>query len=131
LAAPLADLARDGLAQQISIGPLSQSEARRLLRSLLVEQAEAELMPHTDLVQTPRAPVDDLARRTGGVPYFLISCAQESLQGLQPEREGSQNASPLPWDVAQSILARASALGGATLEVLRAVAVIGRVASHK
>ena len=121
-----------------SIGPLAHEEARRLLRSLLVEHARGEprtcrtrLNTTLTRTQTQQALLDDVARRAGGVPYFLISCAQESRQGLQPEREGSQSASTAAMGCRAEHPGAGERARRRTLEVLRAAAVIGRVASHK
>src|SRR5262245_19208143 len=61
LADLLADLAREGLAAERILAPLAQQDATTLLEALLGEGGEREL-------------IDLLAQRTGGVPYFLVSC---------------------------------------------------------
>jgi transcriptional regulator with XRE-family HTH domain/tetratricopeptide (TPR) repeat protein len=130
LALQLPDLARDGLLQEAPIGLLTPEEARGLLAALLADGVGDESAQDADGAQAQAALIESLARRAGGVPYFLVSCAQEARQGLWAELGGAQRASSLPWDVALSIQARASALGVAALEVLRAAAVIGRIVPH-
>src|SRR5436309_3367597 len=62
LAVTLADLAQAGLAQQHSLAPLSAGDVGQLLDQLT-----------TGIEGTLRAQV---AQRTGGVPFFVVSCAQ-------------------------------------------------------
>ena len=61
----LADLGVAGLAGELRLGPLAPAEASTLLQSLLDGHEEA--------VEALR---EQLVARTGGVPYFLVSCAQ-------------------------------------------------------
>jgi tetratricopeptide (TPR) repeat protein/transcriptional regulator with XRE-family HTH domain len=109
----LADLGAAGLAVEARLLPLAKEEASVLLQSLLAGREEAD--------ETLR---ERLIVRTGGVPYFLVSCA-ESL------RAGVEVRSPVPdvpWNVAQSIGQRVAALPPAAHELLGAAAVVGREA---
>jgi transcriptional regulator with XRE-family HTH domain/tetratricopeptide (TPR) repeat protein len=121
LAALLADLARDGWVQQVQVGPLAEPEARELLTGLMLVDADEE--------PAPAAVVEGVVQRAGGVPYFLVSCAQR----LRLAADGEPMAAALdviPWDVGQSIRQRTAALGPIAQEMLRAAAVVGRVVSH-
>src|SRR5262249_9524187 len=100
-----------GLASEHTLAPLSQQEAISLLEAVLGEEGEQGLL-------------DLLARRTGGVPYFLVSCAQ----GLRTQtREGSPPPE-VPWNVMQSIRQRVAALPQTAQVLLGAAAVVGREA---
>jgi tetratricopeptide (TPR) repeat protein len=68
--------------------------------------------------------VERLLLRTGGVPYFLVSCAQEL-------RSGEYLSTAVPWNIGQSIRTRVAALDSVAQEVLRAAAVIGREVPHR
>src|SRR5262249_58241326 len=83
LAALLANLAPLGLAVQQSVRPLAAEDAARLLAQLWEEQnpPDAERLA-------------EVAARTGGVPFFLVSYAR----GMQMGSLGDG----LPWGVAQS-----------------------------
>jgi len=61
----LADMAQAGLARQHSLGPLAADEAVALLEDLLLDAAAGE-----------RGRVEEVLRRTGGIPFFLVSYAQ-------------------------------------------------------
>jgi predicted ATPase/DNA-binding XRE family transcriptional regulator len=80
-----ADLARASLVRVLPLGPLTDADARRLLRQLA---PEGEQVP---------AVLPAIVRRAGGVPFFLVSYA-EQVSG------GGQGGAPLavPWTVAQS-----------------------------
>jgi predicted ATPase/DNA-binding XRE family transcriptional regulator len=104
----LADLAAAELAARRALRPLAQQEAAQLL-DLLLEGTGAE-------GGTRR---EEVLQRAGGVPFFLVSCAQ----GLHLE-EGSEEA--VPWDVAQSVRKRVAALPPAAREVLGTAALVGR-----
>jgi transcriptional regulator with XRE-family HTH domain/tetratricopeptide (TPR) repeat protein len=112
LAMALADLAQAGLAAQRPLAPLSAPEVGQLLGVLLEDGAgdRAELEAR-------------VAQRTGGVPFFVVSCAQ--LLRLGGGGEGDVEA--VPWDVAQGIRQRVAVLPAGTREVLSVAAVIGRV----
>jgi tetratricopeptide (TPR) repeat protein/transcriptional regulator with XRE-family HTH domain len=113
LAVLLADMAHAGLAAQRLLGPLSPEEAGQLLATLLPEAAEGATMLRERVV-----------RRAGGVPFYLVSCAQALRLG---ELDGGLAA--VPWDVAQGIRQRVATLPQAAQEVLGAAAVaVGRIA---
>jgi tetratricopeptide (TPR) repeat protein len=111
LATALADLASAGLALQHDVRPLALGDARRLLEGVLSNHAALTLEQQ-----------DLLVRRTGGVPFFIVSCAQGLRDGGQ--RDDGDNA--LPWTLVQSIRQRIAALPVASQEVLQAAATIGR-----
>ena len=64
-------------------------------------------------------------RRAGGVPFFLVSYAEQV-------SDGGQGGAPLavPWTVAQVIGQRVAALPGPAKELLSVAAVAGRVVPH-
>jgi transcriptional regulator with XRE-family HTH domain/tetratricopeptide (TPR) repeat protein len=108
----LADLASAGLVQQHTLRPLAAGEAGLLLdRHLegLPVQAEARAQA---------------LARAGGVPFFLVSCAQ----GL---RAAGADGSPqgVPWTVTQSVRQRVTALPAQARELLGIAAVAGREVS--
>ena len=70
--------------------------------------------------------------RTGGIPFFLISCAQAMhAGGLQQETAATvkkvQATEDIPWSVAQTVRQRAAALSQAAQALLAVAAVAGRV----
>lgn len=105
----LADLEREELVEPVEPGPLDMSEAQKLL---------------ADLVQGPLDPSDAQAivQRTGGVPFFLVSCAQLMRQAGATSLGGVT----IPWTVTQSVRQRVAGLPGDGQQVLGAAAVIGR-----
>ncbi len=113
----LADLVREGLAARKELGPLADEEARALLGTLL---AEAE----TDVRD---AVLDRMVVRTGGVPYFLVSCAQE-LRAEAASRLAPPEEQRIPWSVAESIRQRVALLPEAAQMLLGAASVVGREA---
>jgi tetratricopeptide (TPR) repeat protein len=109
----LADLAQAGLAGHHLLAPLGEEEVSELLATLLegIEGDRAALAA-------------GVARRAGGVPFLLVSCAQAL------RRDGSAaGAVAIPWDAAQAIRQRVAALSAEAQEVLSAAALIGRVVS--
>ncbi|HEU5368872.1 MAG TPA: AAA family ATPase, partial [Ktedonobacterales bacterium] len=120
----LADLAREGLVTRVELGPLNTQEATTLLERLLVDvQPDGQ----TRLVE-------QMLRRAGGVPYFLVSCAQE-LRASGPQAPAVAGAaqgytddaeSAIPWSVAESIRQRVALLPEAAQYLLGAAAVVGR-----
>jgi tetratricopeptide (TPR) repeat protein len=105
----LADLEREGLVETVDLAPLAMSEAQEML---------------TDLIQEPLEPSDaqSIVQRTGGVPFFLVSCAQLMRQAGTTAIGGAK----IPWTVAQSVRQRVAGLPGDGRRVLGAAAVIGR-----
>ncbi len=114
LAATLADLINARLATRRRINPLSTAEAAQLLGELLTGEAVAP-----DLRE-------QVLRRAGGVPFFLVSCAE----GLRQDTEdGTREA--VPWDVQQSVRQRVTTLPEPARLVLGIAAVIGRTAPYE
>src|SRR5262249_8323981 len=85
----LADLAREGLATHVELGPLSGGEAAQLIHSLLEGELAAALM-------------EQVLKRADGVPYFLVSSALGLRAGVLPDGSGAG----VPWDMEQSIRQR-------------------------
>ena len=109
----LADLARASLVRVLPLGPLSDADAGRLLLQLA---PQGEQMPMV---------LPAIVRRAGGVPFFLVSYAEQV-------RGGGQGGAPLavPWTVAQVVGQRVAALPGPAQELLSVAAVAGRVVLH-
>lgn len=105
----LADLEREELVETVELGPLAMSEAQTLL---------------ADVVQGPleQSDVQSIVQRTGGVPFFLVSCAQLMCQASATSLGGAS----IPWTVTQSVRQRVAGLPGDGRQVLGAAAVIGR-----
>jgi tetratricopeptide (TPR) repeat protein/transcriptional regulator with XRE-family HTH domain len=113
LAVLLADLAHAGLVAQRALHPLAPGEAAELLEGLLagVEEPGAGLR-------------EQVLQRTGGVPYFLVSCTQALRLGTATQEDA------VPWDVAQSVRQRVAVLPESAREVLGVAAVVGRVVPY-
>ena len=109
----VADLARASLVRVLPLGPLTDADAGQLLLQLA---PEGEQMP---------AVLPAIVRRAGGVPFFLVSYAEQV-------SDGGQDGAPLavPWTVAQVIGQRVAALPGPAKELLSVAAVAGRVVPH-
>jgi transcriptional regulator with XRE-family HTH domain/tetratricopeptide (TPR) repeat protein len=109
----VADLARESLVRVLPLGPLSDADAERLLLQLA---PEGERMPTV---------LPAIMRRAGGVPFFLVSYAEQV-------SDGGQDGAPLavPWTVAQVIGQRVAALTGPAKELLSVAAVAGQVVPH-
>jgi transcriptional regulator with XRE-family HTH domain/tetratricopeptide (TPR) repeat protein len=134
LAVALADLARDGLATELALGPLAAHEASELLATIWLQ--DAEMHGNGESSGDLRASV---LRRTGGIPFFLISCAQAMQAGrlahgaaahatnatMVPAAEG------IPWSVAQTVRQRAAALPQSAQALLAVAAIAGRVAPRE
>jgi tetratricopeptide (TPR) repeat protein len=121
----LADLGRDRLVANRQVSPLSSAEASELAQTLLGEYTRKEAFVLTGDAGTDLAV--ELAERTGGRPFFLVSCAQ-ALRLAREEGtawEGSA-ALQLPWNVAASIRQRVALLPQPAQDVLRVAAVAGR-----
>ncbi|HEU5441504.1 MAG TPA: AAA family ATPase, partial [Ktedonobacterales bacterium] len=108
-----ADLAREGLASTLTLGPLAHGEAAELLSDLLgaVELREVHLR-------------ERLLARAEGVPFFLVSYAQ-SVRGDALDGDAGED---IPWDVEQGVRQRIALLSRAALEMLGVAAVVGRSA---
>ena len=109
----VADLARASLVRVLPLGPLTDADAGRLLLQLA---PEGEQMP---------AVLPAIVRRAGGVPFFLVSYA-EQVSG------GGQGGAPLavPWTVTQVVGQRVAALPGPAKELLSVAAVAGQVVPY-
>ena len=123
----LADLAREGLVAPVELGPLTPTAADVLATALLADR-DGWLTGDQDKV------MHQLVERTGGVPYFLVSCAQ-ALRYKTYDDEGSAalgesgtriDGGQLPWTVTQSIRQRLALQPEATRDLLNVVAVSGR-----
>lgn len=110
----LADLAHAGLGARRALGPLSPHETEQLMEEVLGEEGVADTALRERVVV-----------RSGGVPFFIVSCAQELRQST-----ADHGADAVPWDVAQSVRQRLAALPESAREVLVAAAVAGRTVSH-
>ncbi len=106
----VADLASAELVAQIDLLPLAPEEAAGLLHLLF------------DISAGDVALAEQVLNRTGGVPFFLVSCAQ----AVRQNRMAGAAIQDVPWTVAQSIRQRVAALPVATRELLGAAAVMGR-----
>jgi tetratricopeptide (TPR) repeat protein/transcriptional regulator with XRE-family HTH domain len=112
LAIKLADLAQAGLAAHHRLPPLSPEEAATLVAHTWAGRPET---PAAREVQ------ERVVARAGGVPFFVISCAEAvSAAG------GGDRPDGVPWDVAHSIRQRVATLPAAAQEVLGIAAVMGR-----
>jgi len=115
LAEALADLAHRRLVAHHTLTPLATPEAAQLLDGLLAgAQEEGEAVD--------AATRERVARRTGGVPFFVVSYAQ----ALRAE----DSAGAVPWDVRQSLRQRVAALPRPAQMMLGAAAVAGRRVSR-
>jgi tetratricopeptide (TPR) repeat protein/transcriptional regulator with XRE-family HTH domain len=115
----LADLAQTGAAAQRTLGPLAPAEAGQLLTALLEEDASG-------LGAGAR---EQVVRRTGGVPFFLVSCAQgrQHEDAVEASAAGVETGGgALPWSVSESVRQRVAALPPAAQTVLGLAAVAGR-----
>jgi tetratricopeptide (TPR) repeat protein/DNA-binding CsgD family transcriptional regulator/transcriptional regulator with XRE-family HTH domain len=109
LAMMLADLTHAGLARQRIVQALSPQESEQLLMSLF------------GACHQERGGVQRAVRRTGGVPFYVVSYAQEL------ETKGMTLTGDVPWSVAHSLRQRAVALPPLSQDILRVAAVAGRV----
>lgn len=108
LSVMLADLAHARLVTRLPIRPIAREAAVQLLDALLPG------LPRTEAER-------QVLVRAGGVPFFLVSCAQDLRSGSLGSGGGE-----VPWDVAQSIRQRVAGLRPEVRGVLEAAAVIGR-----
>ena len=63
-------------------------------------------------------------RRTGGVPFYLVSYAHE----LRLQQSRTVAVDDVPWSVAHSVRQRVAALPAPAQELLRVASVVGRTA---
>ena len=109
----VADLVRASLVRVLPLGPLTDADAGRLLLQLAPEEEQQPTV------------LPAIVRRAGGVPFFLISYAE------QVRGSGQGGASlAVPWTVAQVIGQRVAALPGPAKELLSVAAVAGQVVPY-
>jgi tetratricopeptide (TPR) repeat protein/transcriptional regulator with XRE-family HTH domain len=109
LAALLADLAQARLASHCPLRPLAPAEARQLAAGLLADVEDAAEV------------TERVLQRAGGLPFFVISCAEALRQG------GTEaGGAAVPWDAAQSVRQRVRLLSHEAQEVLDIAAVAGQ-----
>jgi tetratricopeptide (TPR) repeat protein len=116
LAVLVTDLAREGRAARLSLGPLPARDAAELLGALLGAEAAEDAALRAQVLA-----------RAGGVPYFLVSCAHGVRAGVL---RGNEQQGDIPWDVAASIHQRVAALSPAAQDLLGAAAVVGQHAAR-
>lgn len=114
LSLTMTDIAREVGAERIELGPLAPSAAEHLL-SLLLEGCAVD--QEATLMET-------VLRRAGGMPYFLVSCAQ----GLRTGTLGGTAREAIPWQVTETIRQQVGALPEEAQYLLGAVAVAGNEA---
>jgi predicted ATPase/DNA-binding XRE family transcriptional regulator len=114
LAVLLADLAREGLAHRATLDPLNGEEADALLRELVEDAPEGAAAMRQSIV-----------RRTGGVPFYLVNCAQGIVAGAL---SGADQGAEIPWSVGETIRQRVAALPEGARALLEVAAVAGRSA---
>ena len=102
----LADAAHAGFAHQLFLAPLSSAESSRLIDALGPPEISPRARQH-------------LLDRSGGVPFFLVSCAS----ALRAHDVGEGE---IPWTVGQSVRQRVAALSALAREVLRVAAIAGQ-----
>jgi tetratricopeptide (TPR) repeat protein len=109
-----ADLARTQQVRRRELEPLSDAEAERLLVQLTTGRPDMPTM------------LPAIIRRAGGVPFFLVSYAEDV-------RDSSQNTKSVrvPWTVASVIRQRVLALPIPAQELLGVAAVIGPTVPHR
>ncbi len=111
LAAALADLARSGAATRVNLGPLAEQEAAQLLNDVL------QAAPGVNA-----AVLRQVIERAGGVPFFLVSCAQGRQDGALLE----SGPDDVPWDIAETVRQRVAVLPEVARELLAAAAAADR-----
>jgi tetratricopeptide (TPR) repeat protein len=103
----LADLAHAELVRPLRLGPLAVPAAADLLQQSLGAEGHV-----------PETIRDDLLRRSGGVPFYLVSYAQTV-------RDHAPETGDVPWSVAQSVRQRVAMLPEGAERTLAALAVAG------
>ncbi len=116
LALLAADLARQQQAARVLLAPLNTEEATVLLGSLLPTQEEGGASLRQQVLE-----------RAGGMPFFLISCAQ-ALSSRSLGEEFAGKPGEVPWTVAESIRQRVMNLPETAQGMLGVAAVVGRIA---
>lgn len=111
----IVSLARDGALAQRKITPLPRADAGSLLNALLDGADEIK----------DAAVVERVLQRSGGVPFFLVSCARGLRTGAL-----SGTVEDVPWDAAQSVRLRMATLPEAAQLLMGVASVVGRIASR-
>ncbi len=106
-----ANLGRAELVTVIPLRPLHREDAAVLLRELLGHRTDAEHLMEEQIIE-----------RTGGVPFFLVSCAQGIRAGV--------GDSEVPWSLTQSVRQRVAHCSANAQTILRIAAVAGRSVSR-
>jgi tetratricopeptide (TPR) repeat protein/transcriptional regulator with XRE-family HTH domain len=109
----VADLATHRLVTHHLVGPLTPAEAHALLEALLPEERSDGWGAR-------------LVERTGGVPFFLVSCALDA----QASRVEGRQDQEVPWSVAESIRLRVALLPQMERDLLETAATVGRQAER-
>jgi tetratricopeptide (TPR) repeat protein/transcriptional regulator with XRE-family HTH domain len=109
------DLAREDLVVRVALGPLAPQEGRSLLMNLF-EGGMASDIADRDVV------ADDILRRTGGVPFYLVSCARSLRAGIAT----GVASEDVPWDVGENIRQRVAVLPEQAQELVAVAAIVGR-----
>jgi tetratricopeptide (TPR) repeat protein len=115
----LADLAHTQLVTHHTLAPLTAEDVKQLLAGLWEADNSPVWKGDNGAVVRER-----VMQRTGGVPFFVVSCAQALQLGTGEEC----GAGALPWNVAQSVRQRVAALPEVAGVMLGMAAVVGRVA---
>lgn len=106
----LGDLAREELAVSVPLAPLDHANATQLLAALLSDAPDSLGDAESRLLS-----------RAGGVPFYLVSCAQEARVSAQTA--SGERPFTVPWSAAESIRQRAILLGGPARDILTLAAV--------
>lgn len=111
----LADLARGGLAHVRPLAPLSAGESERLFTQVAAAR---------DVTwSAPRA--TEIARRAGGLPFFLVSFA-EDLARRDTALATPAEMAEIPWTITQVIRQRIAALPRPAQELIGVASAVGR-----
>jgi tetratricopeptide (TPR) repeat protein/transcriptional regulator with XRE-family HTH domain len=143
LSALVTDLAKDQLVARLDLKPLKPGDAATLVNLLLGEIAYGDGTREADAPETS-ALVKDVVARTGGIPFFLVSCArllraraEQAAEGASDDQRQTAAARALrraqglgamgeiPWDVAESVVERVARLPEAAQSLLHVAAVVG------
>lgn len=118
----LSDLAREGLMARTRLPLLERDDAKGLLSALLVEEAGDH--------NNRRRQLDAILDRAGGLPLFLVSCAQDQRMATGAGTGADGSADTVPWSATESIRQRLTVLPAAAQEMLALAAVAGRNVSR-
>ncbi len=112
----LGELAQAGLAAHTAVLPLDGAAAGQLLDHLV-----------RGLPEQQRKLRNSVLGRSGGIPFFLVSYAQN----LQMSTANGHGEESVPWDLRQSIRQRVAALSATGREVLAVAATVGRTVPYE